>query len=255
MKLPFLRKLEKSVKYMLVGERRRLQFYKDGLGVKGRTLDFLEEPRFKTAWEEALVGNEVGWQKAGGVPDIRWRAHVCCWAADYAKNLEGDFVEFGVHTGLLSMTVCKYLEFADLDKKFYLFDTFQGIPVNDDLPEKDSKMAARFNDMYFDVLEIAEKNFSPYPNVKLVAGELPASLDQVSIEKIAYVSIDLNSSSYEEKTIEAVWDRIVPHGIIVIDDYLFKGHEEQYAMWNDFARQHKSSILSMPTGQGVLLKT
>jgi len=254
MKYPFLRKLEKSLKYLVVGDQRRLQFYADGLGVNGRTLGFLEDPRFKVAWEEAVAGNELGWQKAGAVPDIRWRAHVCCWAANVAKTLEGDFVEFGVHTGLLSMTVCKFLDFASLNKKLYLFDTFEGIPISDELPQKDSEMASRFNMLYFDVLEIVQKNFAPYPNVEVVKGELPASIDLAPIDKIAYVSIDLNSNYYEQKTIEAVWDKIVPRGVIVIDDYLFRGHEDQYEMWNELAAQHNTMVLSMPTGQGVLIK-
>ena len=254
--LSFLKQVEKRLKRLWVGDRRRLQFYADGLGVKGRTLDFLEEGQFLEAWNEAVARNESGWQKAGGVPDIRWRAHVACWAADFARNLEGDFVEFGVHTGLLSLTICHYLDFAKIDKKFYLFDTFKGIPASEKMSDKDRKKTEKLNDfIYFDVFEIAKNNFSPFSNVELVAGELPGTIEKAGIQKISYVSIDLNSCYYEKETIQAVWDKIVSHGIIVIDDYLFKGHEDQYEMWNDFAKQHKASILRMPTGQGLLIKS
>ena len=54
---------------------------------------------------------------------------VCCWAAQHGTRLPGDFVECGVNTGILSLAVCKYVGFNDLDKSFYLFDTFAGIPV------------------------------------------------------------------------------------------------------------------------------
>jgi O-methyltransferase len=53
------------------------------------------------------------------VPDIRWRAHVAIWAAANGLNIEGAFVECGVHTGLLSLAICHYLGFNQLNKKFF----------------------------------------------------------------------------------------------------------------------------------------
>jgi O-methyltransferase len=251
----FFRNLEKTIKQAIIGKRKRLQFYADGLGVNHRILDFFKDPQFKSAWDNSSTVDKAGLQKVGVVTDMRWRAHVCCWAAEHAKNLEGDFVEFGVHAGLLSMTVCKYLDFADIDKKFYLFDTFEGIPITDGLSEAEKKIAERNNEaIYFDVLEVTEKNFADYANVKLVKGELPTSLTNVQLDKIAYVSIDLNTAYYEKKTIEAVWDRIVPHGIIVMDDYLWQGHESQYHMWNEFAESRNTKVLCLPTGQGMIIK-
>ncbi|MFO1034700.1 MAG: hypothetical protein U1E15_11695 [Hyphomicrobiales bacterium] len=55
-------------------------------------------------------------------------------------------------------------------------------------------------------------------------------------EKIAYVSVDLNNAPAEQAVIECVWPRLSPGAIVVLDDYGFTAHAEQYVMWNDFAR-------------------
>ncbi len=50
-----------------------------------------------------------------------------------------------------------------------------------------------------------------------------------------------------------MWDNLVLGATIVLDDYAFRGSEEQNAMWNDFARKNGQAILTLPTGQGVIV--
>ena len=50
------------------------------------------------------------------------------------------------------------------------------------------------------------------------------------------------------------WDKIVPGGVVILDDYGFKGHEEQKAAFNEFAKQKNVPILQLPTGQGIIFK-
>lgn len=227
----------------------------DGLAVKYRNLSFMSDPAFAAAWSNAVELNREGWARnKRGVPDIRWRAHICCWAAQNVADLDGDFVECGVHTGLLSLTVAKYLDFQNSHKKFWLFDTFAGIPVTQLTGEERARAEAFNAGTYFDVLKLAQRNFSPFHNAHIVQGELPQSLATVDIEKICYLSIDLNNTIAEQQTIEVLWPRIVRGGIIILDDYGFKGHEAQYAMWNAFARKNGRMIATLPTGQGLLIK-
>ena len=69
---------------------------------------------------------------------------------------------------------------------------------------------------------------------------------------IATFSSPLAAMAYE--TIRALWDRITPGAVIVIDDYAFRHHDRQYAMWNAFAEAHGTSVLTVPTGQGLMIK-
>jgi O-methyltransferase len=188
------------------------------------------------------------------MPDIRWRAHMACWAARHALTLEGDFVECGVHTGLLSMTVCHFLDFASVPRSFWLFDTFAGIPV-DRLPEAERAGAEAMNrSHYFDCWEIAQRNFARWPNARLLRGILPESLASADLDRIAYLSVDLNSAAGERAVIDALWERLSPGAVVLIDDYAFKGHDQQYDMWNGFAHEHGRMIATLPTGQGLLLR-
>jgi hypothetical protein len=230
----------------------RLDYFKDGIGVQGKNLSALNDARFVEAYAEAMRLNMEGW--AGSPPDISWRAHVCCWAAKNALAIPGDFAECGVHTGILSLTVAHFLDFATLDRRFWLFDTFAGIPL-DHIPVAERAQVTLLNsDVYFDCYQLAERNFSAYPNARLVRGVLPESLDLASIDKLAYLSMDLNNSTAEMATIDRLWSKLSPGAIVVLDDYAFNGFEPQHHAWNEFARSLNLMVLTIPTGQGLLIK-
>lgn len=228
----------------------------DGFSVSNKNIGFLNDHAFNAAWRTTEAGNREAWK--GVVPDVRWRAHIACWAATNARHLRGDFVECGVFTGLLSMTVMNYLaatagaEFWK-DRKFYLFDTFEGIGS---VGSEQTASLALNATLYFDCFELAKRNFESFPSARLVRGLLPQSLDQVwgELNAIAYLSIDLNHAGAELATIERMWPRLVPGATVVIDDYAFEGHDAQYATWNEFAARHGLVVASLPTGQGLLLK-
>lgn len=231
----------------------------DGVGVRGKNMGFLDDPRFVAAWNSMLTGNHGEFRNPkwfnGRVPDIRWRAHLNCWAASSALSLEGDFVEFGTSTGFQAATVCNYLNFGNINKVFFLFDTFGGIPIVDGMTFDEIHYANDSNkSAYFDCFSSTQQNFSSWPNVRLVRGILPESLGDVQFDKISYLHMDLNNAVSEIATVAQVWGRITPGAPIILDDYAFRGHEAQYEGWNEFARRHDHSIFTLPTGQGLIIK-
>ncbi|WP_299812451.1 TylF/MycF/NovP-related O-methyltransferase [uncultured Roseibium sp.] len=218
----------------------------DNIAVRKKNLSFMSDKDFAFAWGKAVEGNRPAW--GGRTKDVRWRAHTAVWAAKHGLTLEGDFVECGVFLGLLSLTICHSLKFEQIPRNFYLFDTFDGIP--DDGRDATKKQ----NRAYFDCFEYAKKNFSPFPNVRLIQGALPGTLPEAPVEKIAYLSVDLNHAKYEKEVITELWDRLSRSAIVLIDDYAFQSNEEQYEMWNEFAASKGTSVLTMPTGSGILIK-
>lgn len=247
--------ITKMRKYLL-GRLRRgvLDYAADGVGVWGKNLSFMHEPKFAAAWAKSRELNKEGWVKSKrGVPEVAWRAHVACWAASRGLALEGDFVECGVHTGLFSVTIAEFLNFTQQPKKFYLFDTFAGLPDYALKPAEDT--GRTINDRkYFDVFDIAKRNFAPYPNIELVKGVLPDTLSAIDGKKIAYLSIDLNNVVGEKAVIERLWPQVTPGAIILLDDYGFAAFADQHDMWNDFARSVDRVIVTLPTGQGLLVR-
>lgn len=225
----------------------------DGFGVKGKSFSFMHDQKFQAAWDDMAyaVKNITG----KDLPDIRWRAHIALWAASGAMAREGDFVECGVFSGILSGLICRYFDFSKLQKNFWLFDTWEGIPTNE-LSGVDLKIAQGYNREYHrqDVYEDVKRSFADYPNCHLVRGFLPETLDTVKIEKISYLSMDLNSAQYEKECIEKLWPKITSGAVILLDDYNFKRCHPQQKMWDAFAGEKGLMVAALPTGQGLLIK-
>ncbi len=227
-----------------------LTYNADGLATQ-HNADFLNDPRFAVAYKS---GMETIWTRRPGL-DVAFRVYIACWAASHGLNLGGDFVECGVFTGIYSRAIVDYVNFGTLDRTFYLCDTFDGIP-EDQLTEEERRIGLQtMNTKYrIGIFESVQKTFAPFPNVKLIKGPVPDTLEHVKAEKIAYLSIDMNAVYPEISAMEALWDRVVPGAIILLDDYGWARHREQKKAHDDFARKKKVEILTLPTGQGLIIK-
>jgi O-methyltransferase len=210
----------------------------------------LEEPQFKKAYSQGINSGH----KFGAV-DLRWRVHQYCWAAWHCKQLEGSFVECGVNTGIFSLSVMDYIDFNSIDKDFFLFDTFKGIP-KDQYTESERLIGLDkvHDDSYDDCWEIAQSNFSPYKRAQLVRGRVPQSLSQVEIEKVCYLAIDMNAVAPEIAAAEHFWPKMVSGAIMILDDYGWNHHVNQKIAFDRFAERNGVKILNLPTGQGILIK-
>jgi len=231
-------------------------FAADGLHVVGRNLGALADTRFTAAYAAGMdSGHKIG-RPRGSRADIHieWRVYTCCWAAAHAQKLDGDFVECGVNTGILSLAVCKYVNFNEIGKRFYLFDTFEGIPVEQMSPAERKVRTAENEQLYEECYETARRNFARYPNARLIRGRVPDSLQTVTIDRVSYLSIDMNIVAPELAAIEYFWDRLVPGALVVLDDYGFIGYSQQYAAMNAFALRMGVEIYTCPTGQGLLIR-
>ncbi len=225
----------------------------DGFAVRKKYLPFGSHDRFDQAWAEVSAANAPYF--GGTMPDIRWRAHTCIWAASNCARLEGDFAEFGVNTGVLTSMVFRVLGERLAHKEMFLFDTFHGIPL-ETVSGAEAVHAREMNETLYaqDVYGFTQAQFARFPNVHLVRGLLPETLTAIAGRKLSYISIDLNAASTEMAVISAIWEQLVEGAHIVLDDYGFGRHEEQNRAWNRFAESVDRRILALPTGQGVLLK-
>ena len=83
---------------------------------------------------------------------------------------------------------------------------------------------------------------------------MPDTLPRVTSERIAYLSIDMNCVRLEIAAAEFFWPRLVPGATMLLDDYGHAGHELQKEAFNQFSVRHGVPILTLPTGQGVIVK-
>jgi hypothetical protein len=205
--------------------------------------DFMKKDNFISSYEEVKKTDTRGYL---GDYDIRWRIHTILWAASTVKNLEGDFVDCGGGFGFFMSSIYKYLDFEKLNKKYYMFDSFSGTSS-----EFDSKNHfTQYGSWYTDIV----KNHGNKKNLEIIQGYLPQTLSNVDIEKISFLSIDLNSYKPEIECMNLLWDKIVTGGVIVLDDYGFPGCENQLFHHNEFIKTKNKEILTLPTGQGLIIK-
>ncbi len=225
-----------------------LTYCQDGLYTI-HNADFLTDPDFARAYRIATES----YQKKLATTHIEWRVYVCCWAATQALRLEGDFVECGVNTGMYSRAITEYTHFESQSRRFYLLDTFEGMPADQFLAEEVAK-GLRKRYVYGDVFELTKRRFERYPNIVFVKGFVPDTLPAVPSERIAYLSIDMNAVVPEIAAITFFWEKLVPGGMVVLDDYGWRQHIVQKRAFDLFAKQHGVMILSLPTGQGLIIK-
>lgn len=243
------RQMQNSKDLTLIGAN----YHGDGLAVWSKNVEFLSDPRFVKAYDRAVSsGHHFGQQ--GEKLKVEWRVNTVLWAAQQAVRLEGDFVECGVNTGILSLAICEYLDFNSLDKRFYLFDTYSGIPDNQSNYGESIENIKQKNKYYFDCYELAKRNFAPWPKAHLVRGRVPDTLDTVPIDKVSYLSLDMNVAEPERAALTYFWPKLVSGAIVLIDDYGWETCEQQKAAIDGFARKVDAPVLFLPTGQGIIVK-
>lgn len=221
-------------------------YNQDCLITLAQNTDAMKEQRFQQTWDVAckLFPNDAR---------PLWRTYVCCWAAEHGMHLEGDFVECGVNLGGLSRAIVQYVDFNKSSKRFYLFDTYCGL-AQTHISRGEEELLAHHNSIYRDCYEEAARNFQDYPHVQLVKGTVPETLGTVSIEKVAYLSIDMNCVMPEVEALRFFWDKLSPGALVVLDDYGWEPHRIQKEGIDTVAREKGVSVLTMPTGQGLLIK-
>ena len=229
----------------------------DHLRVWHKSVDFLTDARFMSAYRRGMDSGHVIGRPASSREDIHieWRIHICCWAAWHARRLPGDFVECGTNTGIMSLAVCEYTDFNATGKDFYLFDTFAGIPLEQLSAQEQALGRAQENTMYPDCWEIVQRNFAPFPRAHLVRGRVPETLATVEIGTVAYLCIDMNIAAPERSALAHFWPRLVTGAPVIFDDYGWTPYREQKEALDDFARSQGVEIATLPTGQGLLIKS
>jgi O-methyltransferase len=117
--------------------------------------------------------------------------------------------------------------------------------------EKKTERLTWYKDLSY---ESVRENFSEFKNVHITKGAVPDSLGSVHIPHICYLSLDMNCTLPEIEAANFFWEKLVPGGMILLDDYAYSGYEEQNRAFNSFAAEKCTEILSFPTGQGLILK-
>jgi len=124
-------------------------------------------------------------------------------------KIKGNFAELGVFRGESSNIIHKLAP----ERIFYLFDTFEGFPI-DYLENK--KDLNRFKDTR---LDLVKKNLGNLNNIIIRKGIFPETSKGLESEVFSFVSIDADLYVSTLKGLEFFYPRVSRGGYIFIHDY------------------------------------
>jgi len=216
---------------------------------------FVHDPDFQAAYQRGL---RASW---GVDPKIEWRVYIALWAAKSAMQVEGDFVECGVNAGFISSAIMHHLGWQRFEKEFYLIDTFQGPDLSQYSEEEVQRgqrkiaEAAMANGAYVTDIERVRANYAEWPNARIVQGAVPEVLGgRLKVEQVAFLHLDMNCAKPERAAFEHFWEKLSPGGIVLLDDYAGYGYDALAKAIDDAAGARGAEVLSLPTGQGLIVK-
>lgn len=208
----------------------------DDMFVWFRAVHFLKDPSFIEA---------MGPLKDDYVLRARiWRVYTLCWAAKSCMALDGDFLDIGCYDGKTVAVIDRYCGFSQQEaKKYWLFDIFENPPV-------ESRKVGHGPNLFDEVRAM----FPDPRRFAVIKGPVPDTFEGSLPEKIAFAQIDLNAAEPEHAALERIFDRIVPGGMIVFDDFGFSRYSKTRELEADFMARRGLTIFESPTGQGIFIK-
>ena len=213
-------------------------FTGDNLFTYNRNLSFLSDEKFMTAFNRHALNEQE--------KSIIWRNYVTCWAARNSLRLEGDFVEAACYKGTTARIIWDYVNsVTPTSKHYYLYDLF----------EHDSSMPHHSLPEHSNVLfEQVKAKFAEFPNVHVVKGRVPDSFAIAVPEKISFLHLDMNHPDAEVAALEVLFDRLVPGGALILDDYGWAYYRNQKMAEDPWLEKRGYQVLELPTGQGMVIK-
>lgn len=213
------------------------KFGSDNLITWGKSLGFLDDPVLMRSYERHATTDAE--------KSILWRTSILAWAARRGMRLRGDLVECGSYRGTTARILCDVIDIDASAKKFWLYDAFEWNPS-----DKHHYMEGLGQECY----EQCVAKFDDIANKMIIKGYVPESFSEGAPAEICFLHIDMNNSAAEMAALNYLFDRVVPGGIVVFDDYGWLGYREQKIVEDAFFEERGYSVLELPTGQGLVIK-
>ena len=140
---------------------------------------------------------------------------------EITKNIEGDYIEIGVLLGSSACMGLTYMQNANINRKSYFLDTYEGFNYN----ESEKSLDLHWNKTHKngeaeDIIKQISNNLSHIKNknFQLIKNNICNDNLPKDIKKIALANIDVDMLEAVESALEKVAPLIVRKGIIICED-------------------------------------
>lgn len=193
--------------------------------------------------------------KARRLQELMWRHYVVFWSARYSakatRSPVKNLVECGVCDGLTAYFAMSAVKGHGAFKAF-LYDAWEGMKA-EQLLESERSAAGSYS--YLSV-ENTKQNLAAFEReATFVKGFIPQSFEAGGTPRdIVWLHIDLNASLPTTSALKALFDNVLPGGIILFDDYGWGGYHDTKVAVDAFFESKPGILLPMPTGQAIFFR-
>ena len=205
-------------------------------------------------WDELYWRVEADWFPNWHA-DIRWRVWLLTRLARQAKALPGNFAEFGVFRGGTAYMTLDNTEPHPGDRRFFLFDTFEGTP-SDELTSTETAEGLGEGQYAGTSVEYVTDLLDRWSDrIEIREGDVAKTLGETETGPLAFVHLDMNASAPTAIALEYVYPRLVAGGIVVFDDYGDPHYRDQRAVIEGFFAGLPEEAIALPSGQAFAIRT
>ncbi|UVO39200.1 TylF/MycF family methyltransferase [Bradyrhizobium arachidis] len=204
----------------------------------GRT--YFEDSEFAAIYERFGEGNYRAY-------DRRWTV---AQLARHAIAVGGAYAECGVYRGATAYLIAKQLHsYGAPHLKLHLFDSFSGLSDPSSLDGsywRAGDMAASLDEVRANLAEWSD-------HIVMHPGWIPDRFVDVAGERFAFVHIDVDLSQPTYDSLSFFYERMLPGGIFLCDDYGFASCPGARLVMDQFFMGKRETIIHLPTGQGLVI--
>ena len=178
------------------------------------------------------------------------RRYMLYGLATHCTKVDGDFAEAGVWRGGTAYLLASVI--ANSDKKLHLFDSFEGLSS----PNGQHDNAYKEGDFKNASLEHVQEVLKKYEaEVEMHHGWIPDTFKGLESGKFSFVHVDVDLYQPALDSCEFFYPRLSEGGIMVFDDYGFPACRGEKVAVDKYFKDKDDEVISLPTGQGLVMKT
>ncbi len=172
----------------------------------------------------------------------------------HSLNIAAAILEVGVWRGGTAGIMAQQLSNLNSTATLYLADTFTGVAkagANDSF-----YTGGEHNDTSQQIVEDLLKNKSQYPHYAILKGIFPEDTENkiplTEIFGLCHIDVDVYDSAKD--ILEWVWNRLIPGGMVVFDDYGFHSCTGVTKLVNEYRNRSDRQIIHNLNGHAIMIK-
>ena len=187
---------------------------------------------------------------------LAWRHYIVYWsalsAAKATQTSTKNLVEAGTCDGLTAYFAMSAVESLGMDFKCFMYDAWEAMK-GDDLMEIEKSKSGMYSYLELETTVTNLKDFSKFTVFN--KGYIPDSFSvSQNPKEIIWLHIDLNAAAPTRDSLDYFYEKMLPGGIVLFDDYGSHDHVETKRVVDVFFQSKNVNLLQLPTGQALVFK-